>query len=558
MKNPAWIDEMTKKYKMGISNAFVITGNIGDYVGGRYLVRDYLMKHLADKMQIDNVLEYNMAYGLTKVSGNIEGLNTEAAFSVACDTLYKTKESTAIVWTYPEYLFPNPQNLSAMDKAQAIALHKAMNSSAFLSSDNIVIFLTESMTGINPMFLNSNSKTSVINIGLPDYETRLNFIKSYLEDLKRYDRDTWNNVDFQISAETLATLTSGLSLINIDDILLTATSDEVLCLSRAMVIERKAELIRKEFGEIIEIFDTEGFSLDQFAGQDHLKQYFKDVMIDAIANGDRDIVPKGVMLMGPPGTGKTYFSRCLAGDAGINFVEFKMSKILDKWVGESEKRMEKALNVFRALAPVGIFMDEIDQSLGRNADGSGHEVSKNLFGMLLAEMSKPENRGRLIWLGATNYPNNIDEALKRTGRFDKKVPFFAPNANDRKSVFRIHIKKHKNVSDDIDYDVLSSKTDGYTQAEIEGIVVKAVELAHRDASNPDKRISMKYLNKALEYMSSNQNFKIKEMEEIALSEVNDLEFVPAEYMDKYKGVEEKAKAAPIGNDLGEVSRGRRR
>lgn len=559
MKTPTWLEEINKKYRMGISNAFVVTGNIGDYVGGRYLIHDYLLKYLAETMHIDNVVEYNVANGLKHITGDIESDYSGSAFGTACKALYDTNKSTAVVWTYPEYIFPNtPQNLSGLEKAQAVELHMAMNSSAFLSSDNIVIFLTESITGINSIFLNSNSKTSICNIGLPDYDTRLDFINQYLKQLKNDDHTTWSKMDFQISAENLATLTSGLSLINIDDILLTASSDDVMCLSRNMVIERKAELIRKEFGEIIEIFDTDGFSLDKFAGQEHLKQYFKDVVIDAVANGDREIVPKGVLLMGPPGTGKTYFSRCLAGDAGINFVEFKMSKILDKWVGESEKRMEKALNVFRALAPVGIFMDEVDQTLGRNADGSGHEVQKNLFGMLLAEMSKPENRGRLIWLGATNYPNNIDEALKRPGRFDKKIPFFAPNYNDRKEVFRIHLKKHVADDSEIDYDSLALATDGYTQAEIEGIVVKAVELAHRDKTNQNKYITMKHLNQALSYMSSNQNFRIKDMEEIALSEVNDLEFVPPEYMEKYKGVEEKAKESPIGFDFGEVSRGRRK
>ena len=136
-------------------------------------------------------------------------------------------------------------------------------------------------------------------------------------------------------------------------------------MTREMIIAKKKELIQKEFGEIIEILDTEGYSLDKFAGQEHIKNYFKEAVIDAIKNNDISIIPKGVLFMGPPGTGKTYFAKCLAGDAGINFVEFKMSKILDKWVGESEKRLEKAFSVFRALAPVGVFMDEVDQALSR-------------------------------------------------------------------------------------------------------------------------------------------------------------------------------------------------
>ena len=109
----------------------------------------------------------------------------------------------------------------------------------------------------------------------------------------------------------------------------------------------------------------------------------------------------------------------------MNCVEFKMSKILDKYVGEAEKNLEKAFSVFRALAPVIVFIDEADQALQRG-DNDTNSVNRNLFGMFLAEMSKPENRGKIIWIAATNYPNKIDEALKRAGRFDKKIPFFAP------------------------------------------------------------------------------------------------------------------------------------
>ena len=213
-----------------------------------------------------------------------------------------------------------------------------------------------------------------------------------------------------------------------------------------------------------------------------------------------------------------------------------MSKILGKYVGESEKSMEKALSVFRALAPVGVFMDEIDQSMsrGQGGDDGSSRVNANIFGMLLAEMSKPDNRGKIIWIAATNYPNNVDEALKRAGRFDKKIPFFAPTEEEREVVFKLHLKKMDlPMSPDVDIKKLAKATEGYTQAEIEAIVVKALELCNRSEL---KEITQEKLDLALEYMLSNQNTKIREMEDIALKECNDQEFIPLKYKDRHRGL----------------------
>ena len=369
------------------------------------------------------------------------------------------------------------------------------------------------------------------NIELPNWNSRLAFVKDLI--FKKRDvleNVKWNDVNFEI----LCNLTSGLQYFNIEDILIDACYEGEITAN--IIVEKKKEIIQKEFGEIIEIFDTDGYSLEKFAGQDDIKSYFRETVIDAIKRDDLGIVPKGVMFMGPPGTGKTYFAKCLAGDSGINFVEFKMSKILGKYVGESEKAMEKALSVFRALAPVGVFMDEIDQSMTRGQGGSdgGSRVNANIFGMLLSEMSNPENRGKIIWIAATNYPNNVDEALKRSGRFDKKIPFFAPTEAERESVFKLHLDKadlpmHPNV----DIKKLAKATEGYTQAEIEAIVVKALELSKRAKQ---KVITQDKLELALGYMLSNQNVKIREMEDIALRECNDQEFIPENYKERHRAL----------------------
>ena len=152
--------------------------------------------------------------------------------------------------------------------------------------------------------------------------------------------------------------------------------------------------------------------------------------------------------------------------------------------------------------------------------------------MFLSELSKAENRGKIVWIGATNYPNNLDDAFKRSGRFDKKIPFFAPEKDERAAVFKIHLNKtKKKVSDNVNLEVLAEKTEGYTQAEIENIVVKALELTQRKKLD---EITQETLELALKYMLTAQSKKIKEMEDIALKECNDLELLPEKYFGRLK------------------------
>lgn len=534
MELTKWAKELKEKYNRCISNSFLITGNIGDYAYNNILVLDYLLEFLYRELKMDEVATFDMGTG-TMYSRKKDSNNGEPIEDV-CSKLMTNSLKRAYIIRYPEFIVPQSDfNLYPDDRVKVVELHKTLSSTNFLNSNNIVIFLTESTKNINSLFLNSNSKTAMIDIELPNEKERSTFINYILTPVveqssvdQKYNNKLTNMI-MDVTKKELTMLTAGLNKISIEDIILLAIDEGRL--TRDMVLNRKKDLIRKEFGEIIEIMDTEGYSLNKFAGQEHIKNYFKEVVIDAIKDDEISIVPKGVLLMGPPGTGKTYFSKCLAGDAGINFVEFKMSKILDKYVGESEKRLEKAFSVFRALSPVGVFIDEADQALSRG-DQDTVQVTKTIFGMFLAELSKPENRGKIIWLAATNYPNKLDEALKRAGRFDKKIPFFAPTLEEREAVFKIHLKNSElPPSSDIDYNLLASRTEGYTQAEIENIVVKALELCKRTKTN---QITQEKLNLALDYMLSAQNNKIKEMEDIALKECNDQEFIPKSYKERHK------------------------
>lgn len=530
MYKTAWVSELHTKYKSGIANAFIIAGNIGDYAITDYKIEPYLGRFLDETLSFDEIAFFNVVNGAIyrKTKGGDEGASRDGEnLATICEKIKRHDAKRAYIVSYPSLMIPTDgRYLQGEDKSNLVTLHQTLNSNEFVNSDNIIIFLCESVKDMHEMFVSSNSRTYLINLTLPTEKEREKYINDILGDNTR-----GYSYRSEITNSQFAKLTAGLSLINIEDIVLQANNEGSL--TKKMILERKKELIRKEYSEIIELYDTDGYGLDSFAGQEHIKEYFKDVVIDAIKDDNLEIVPKGVLLMGPPGTGKTYFSRCLAGDAGINFVEFKMSKILDKWVGESERKLEKAFSVFRALAPVGVFIDEVDQALSRG-DNESNSVSKNMFGMFLAELSKAENRGRIVWLGATNYPDRLDDAFKRSGRFDKKIPFFAPEYDERAAVFKIHLNKAKlPISKDVNCNKLAGMTEGYTQAEIENIVVKALEMTRRKKL---PEINQDTLEKALGYMLTAQSKNIKEMEDIALKECNDLELLPEKYLPRLKAL----------------------
>lgn len=510
-----WFKELKDKFYSGISNFFIITGNIGDYPIPGYQFKQYLVDGFLKDMNMEEVFEYNLRE-LNKMTSS-----QMRTFDALCDKIATSKdEKMVIIISYPEFIFPDvtTENMSINNATDFIGFYEVINSDNFIKSNNIIVFLTESQYSINKKFFGVNARSHLIEVGFPKELQRYRFIK-YLEKTSTAD------IEYEISLEEFARLSAGLTLIGLEDIYLQAESKGIL--KKEFILERKKELINKEYGEVIEMLDSDGFTFDDFAGQEHLKKYHRDVIISPMLSGDVNIVPKGLLYTGPPGTGKTHFARCLAGEAGISFVELKMSKILDKWVGESERKFDKALTCIKSITPVGVFIDEIDQAFSRGENDS-NSVNSNLFGMFLTILSEPKYRGQIIWIGATNYPNKIDEALKRTGRLDKKIPFLPPTKEDRIKVMKVHLNKAKlkNNITDSEFDFLAEKTKEYTQAELESVVIKALELATRERRD---EILFKDLEYATECIVSAKSERIAEMTELAINECNDLEFLPREY-----------------------------
>ena len=185
--------------------------------------------------------------------------------------------------------------------------------------------------------------------------------------------------------------------------------------------ELKKVLVEKDCQGLIEFVNATR-TLDDYQAQPALKEALRQDLA-LWKSGDTGALPKGYLLCGPVGTGKTYLVECLAGEAGVPVV--KLKNFRDKWVGSTEGNLEKIFRLVHALGRCYVFIDEADQALGKR-DGGGTDggIGGRIYGMMAEEMSSPANRGKIIWILATSRPDLVEVDLKRPGRVDVKVPIF--------------------------------------------------------------------------------------------------------------------------------------
>ncbi len=187
--------------------------------------------------------------------------------------------------------------------------------------------------------------------------------------------------------------------------------------------------------------------------------------------------PKGVLIHGSPGTGKTLLAKAVANESEANFIYVGGPELISKFVGESEERLRGLFKEAEENAPSIIFMDEIDAIAPKREEATG-EVERRMVSQLLALMDGLKTRGQVIVIGATNRPNSIDQALRRPGRFDREIEIGVPDKNSRKEVLMIHTRNMP-LNKDVSLDHLSNVTHGYTGADISLLTKEAAMKALR-------------------------------------------------------------------------------
>lgn len=240
-------------------------------------------------------------------------------------------------------------------------------------------------------------------------------------------------------------------------------------------------------------------TFEDVAGLDEEKEELKEI-VDFLKNPRKYIelgarIPKGVLMVGPPGTGKTYLSRAVAGEAGVPFFSISGSDFVEMFVGVGASRVRDLFEQAKKNSPCIVFIDEID-AVGRKRGaglGGGHDEREQTLNQLLVEMDGFGINEGIIIIAATNRPDILDPALLRPGRFDRQVVVGIPDIKGREAILKVH-SKNKPLADDVDLKVLARRTPGFTPADLENLLNEAALLSAR---MNNKRIHMDTLEEAI-------------------------------------------------------------
>ena len=229
---------------------------------------------------------------------------------------------------------------------------------------------------------------------------------------------------------------------------------------------------------------SQGIRFADVAGEDEAKESLTEI-VDYLHNPGKyqeigASMPKGILLVGPPGTGKTMLAKAVAGEANVPFFSISGSEFVEMFVGMGASKVRDLFKQAKEKAPCIVFIDEID-AIGKKRDGQigGNDEREQTLNQLLTEMDGFEGNNGVIILAATNRPESLDPALTRPGRFDRRVPVELPDLKGREEILRVHAKKIK-VAEDVDFEKIARMASGASGAELANIINEAALRAVRD------------------------------------------------------------------------------
>jgi transitional endoplasmic reticulum ATPase len=354
--------------------------------------------------------------------------------------------------------------------------------------DVIVIGATNRVDAIDPALRRGGRFDREIQIGVPDETGRTEILQVHTRRMPLAD---------DVSIDRLAARTHGFVGADVDALVSEAAmaalrdrpvdEDERAAWDPVVTREHfETAMANVEPSAMREfVAESPGIDFSDVGGLDEAKETLREAVewpltYDRLFEATNTDPPSGVLLHGPPGTGKTMLARALAGESDVNFVAVKGPELIDRYVGESEKAVRKVFERARQAAPSIVFFDEIDAIAGRR--GETHEVTERVVSQLLTELDGLADNPHLVVLAATNRKRAIDDALLRPGRLETHVEVPEPDQEGRRAILAVHTRG-KPLGDDVDLDALASDLEGYTGADVAAVVRAASMRAIREVAD---------------------------------------------------------------------------
>ena len=543
---PGWLRAaLLERYHAGASHLFVLHGNVRDVhpFGDAHVPAAEGLRRLAGARPI--VVSYDVSGGLSfpdaareKAFRRALGLKAgalpgdPARALVLLDTLLASDRlppgAVAVVIDYAHVLAPAEGG--GGERQNATTLARWASDPRVAGRRPLIVLITPSAGDLSPEVHSGAAGAEVVVVPRPPLEDRV----AFAGELKR----RWPEVAWEMEPDQLAAETGGLSLVQIEDMVQRARGARTP-LARSSILDRKIDLLRQEYGDVLEILQPRS-DLSAVGGLDHAVGELREIA-DIMRRGLHAAAPLGVILMGPPGTGKSYLAECFAKECGMLCVRFR--PLRGMYVGQSERNQAKAFAAIRALAPVVVIVDESDQAEGGSRDqGAGDSgVTERMRAAAFNFWADNALRGRVLRIDSTNRVDLIDSAMRRSGRTDVKIPILMPDETARRQIFEVLARKHRLATTIADFAPFAARTDGFTGSDIELALTTAYRFALRDGG---KTVTEAHLSAALDDFipAARDQAAIDRMTLAALDECRNKRLLPRNHERIRAGIEARRRA----------------
>lgn len=497
---PTWAQDLSYKYLSKTTNLYIVHGNIRDFLPhkmneGEFIfskVQEYISEVLFGNRDI--IVYYDRSSG---VSFNSKAMRDDylaymrKSYPQSDPTHFLSQDPLKAFHYLERYFLANiPHNrrivlqidyaetllpasdmsrMSEEDRYCLVTLNRWAHDPIFTQGDVSILLLTENLIDLIPRIVASPS-TVKVSIPIPNEGVRASFLR-FLETKGKLLLET------RLTCETVAKITSGLNLLNLNQLAAESFQEDKEITLEYLRIKKK-EIIENEAGGLLEFIESP-YNLSMVSGHDFVKKRFKSAA-RAIKQGRLDVLPMGYLIAGPVGTGKSFLVTAFTGEIGVPMVKFQNFR--SKWQGVTESNLEKILTILKAMAPVGVMIDEADAFLGdRNQEGDSG-TSNRIFAQIASFMGNTEYRGKIIWFLITCRPDLIPIDLKRQGRAEEHLALFYPETLDEKEeLYQTLVKKlDLKIREFPVADLLKKIRHEFSGADLESILIRTKFAAAMD------------------------------------------------------------------------------